>query len=85
MSSFWNELLTSSDTMTNVNLICCDGVVASHKIIVASASNFLKNIMISIPNGDDVTILLPDFEKNKVEEFHMVVSCQKRTRLARSI
>ena len=69
MGSFWNELLATSDTMSNVNIVCSDGVIASHKIIVASASDFIKNIIISIPIGDDVTIFLPDFGKEKVEEF----------------
>ena len=69
MCSFWNELLATSDTMSNVNIVCSNGVIASHKIIVASASNFIKNIIISIPIGDDVTIFLPEFGKERVEEF----------------
>ena len=68
MSSVWNKLLESSETLSNVKIICSDGVIASHKIIVATASNFLKNFMITIPIGDDVTIFLPEFEKDEVEE-----------------
>ena len=68
MSSVWNKLSESSETLSNVKIICSDGVIASHKIIVASASNFLKNFMITIPIGDDVTIFLPEFEKDEVEE-----------------
>ena len=80
MGSFWNELLESSNRMTNVNIVCSDGVIASHKIIVASASDFIKNIMISIPVGDDITIFLLDFEKYEVEEFLSLNGAVKKER-----
>jgi len=48
--------------MGNVTLVCGDGIVQSHKIIVAIVSDFIKDMMTPIPSAEDVTILIPDFK-----------------------
>ena len=69
MTPFWKEFLENCEAVSNVKIICKDGTILSHKIIVASVSMFLKNILLNIPSSDDVTLFLPDFLKNSVEDF----------------
>lgn len=63
------EFLNHSEGLFNVRIVCRDGVIVSHKIIVASVSNFIKNIMLNIPVGDDITLYLPEHHKIEIEEF----------------
>ena len=69
MNEFWREILENSKNMTNVKIICSDGIINSHKIIIASVSNFIKHILIDIPVGDRVTLFLPDFQKVEICKF----------------
>ena len=69
MNEFWRELLENSKNVTNVKIICSDGIINSHKIIIASVSNFIKHILIDIPVGDQVTLFLPDFQKVEIYKF----------------
>jgi len=57
-----DKWVKSCEGMSNVTIVCNDGVVHSHKIIIAIVSEFIKDIMITIPVADDVTIFLPDFQ-----------------------
>ena len=50
-----------------MRIVCRDGVIISHKIIVASVSDFIKDIMRDIPSNDEVTIFLPDYYMAEVE------------------
>ena len=43
-----------------------DGIIFSHKIIVASASEFIKHLLIDFPVGDEITLYLPDHDKGEV-------------------
>ena len=64
MSPFRGEFPTNCEKVSNVKIVCEDGIISSHKIIVASASTFLKSILINIPFSDDVTLILPEFQKD---------------------
>ena len=68
MTKLWKTILEDSEHVSNVRIVCVDGVIISHKIIVASVSNFIKNIITDIPTNDEVTIFLPDFRKIEVEK-----------------
>ena len=57
-----DKWVKSCEGMSNVTIVCNDGIVHSHKIIIAIVSEFIKDIMITIPVADDVTIFLPDFQ-----------------------
>jgi len=57
---------------------CRDGVIISHKIIVASVSDFIKDIMRDIPSNDEVTIFLPDYHMDEVEIFLHLSESSKR-------
>ena len=37
-----------------MKLVCDGGIVLSHKIVVASASHFIKNLLKDIPVGDSL-------------------------------
>ena len=54
--------------MSNVNLVCRDGVVYSHKIVLASVSGFVETLLSDIPVGDDVGVFLSDFSKKEVNK-----------------
>ena len=49
-----------------MTIVCCDGTLYSHKIMIAVVSGFMKDLMMSIPAADNVTILLPDFRTANV-------------------
>ena len=68
-SSNWVELLEHCQPVSNVSLVCRDGVVYSHKIVLASVSDFVKTLLSDIPTGDHVSVFLPDFSFREVEKF----------------
>ena len=73
------ELLDGSSSVTNVTMACGDGSLASHKILVAGVSSFIKNILADIPIGDDVTLILPDFTEAEVDFFLKSVTLKEET------
>ena len=52
--------------MTNVTIVCSDGIIQTHKIVVASASDFIKQLISDVPVGDEITLYLPDHNKTSV-------------------
>ena len=76
----FGDLLEDSSNVTNVTLACGDGHLASHKIVVAGVSSFIKNILADIPVGDDVTIIMSDFTTTQVELLFKY-SIEKKTHL----
>ena len=63
------EILENSKCFANVTIVCGDGVINTHKIVVASASDFIKTLMIHIPAEDPISLMLPDFEMSRVQDF----------------
>ena len=55
------DFFCESDRVTNVKIICKDGIVFTHKIIVASISDFFKEIIGIIPTGDE--LIMPSYQK----------------------
>ena len=66
MESTWN-ILKETSSMSNVIIVCSDGIIQTHKIVVASASGFIKHLLSEVPVGDEITLYLPDHEKTSVE------------------
>ena len=60
------ELLKKCSSMTNMTIVCSDGIIHTHKIVVASASDFIKHLLSDIPVGDEITLYLPDHDKTSV-------------------
>ena len=61
------DFFRESDRITNVKIVCKDGLVFTHKIIVASVNNFFKDIISIIPDGDEAVLIMPDHEKRRVD------------------
>lgn len=55
------------ESVANVKIICEDGVLLSHKIVVASKNNFLKQLFSEIPVCDTITLFMPDYSQEDVE------------------
>ena len=75
MESF---LVQNAAGVTNTKIVCRDGVIRSHKILMASNSRFIKNIMRDITCNDDITIILPDHDKSEVNKilFDEISGCK---------
>jgi len=68
-SSNWIDLVDQNcQPVSNVSLVCRDGVVYTHKIVLASVSGFVKTLLSDIPTGDHVSVFLPDFFNEDVEK-----------------
>jgi len=79
MGSNFIELLKDSESVTNVTIVCSDGVIYSHKIIVASVSDLIKDVIGNIPAEDDVTLLLPDFGTSHVQDLLSLIETSAKT------
>ena len=55
--------------MSSLSVVCGDGVLASHKLVLATVSPFLSSVLAAIPTGDHVTLVMPDFGVDEVELF----------------
>ena len=71
MPSFnWVDLVDQNcQPVSNVSLVCRDGVVYTHKIVLASVSGFVKTLLSDIPVGDHVSVFMPDFCAVDVTQF----------------
>ena len=78
-ASDWAELVRHCKPVSNVNLVCRDGVVYSHKIVLASVSDFVKTLLSDIPVGDDVSVFLPDFSKEEVNKLQENILLKRRS------
>ena len=58
--------------MSNVSVLCHDGLVNTHKIVLAGISDFIKNILAEIPVGDQATLLMPNFRAEDLEKFLLI-------------
>ena len=65
-SSGWCQMLDETASMSNVTIVCSDGIIQTHKIVVASASDFIKHLLSDVPVGDEITLYLPDHDKTSV-------------------
>ena len=65
--TFWSEFLLACGHTENVSIICRDGVVRSHKLVLANISKFMEDILKDIPTGDEATIYLTDIGKTDIE------------------
>ena len=61
MDSGLEDFLNNCHQHCNVKLVCKDGDISSHKLIISRNSEFLKKLLWNIPVGDSVTLYLPDF------------------------
>ena len=69
MSFSWENFHNDCRHVSNASIICEDGVIFTHKLVLAAVSKLLQQILSDIPAADEVTFYLKTFEKSKVEEF----------------
>ena len=75
----WEHFYGDSRHVTNARVICLDGVIHTHKLVLANLSDLLQNILREIPFGDNVTIYLTDFSKVSVEKYFCDAIQRKET------
>ena len=73
----WSELHQDFQHLSNLTIVCLDGRIKSHKIIVANISRCIKNILKEIPTIDEATIFLQDYSKNDIQHFLRDASTNK--------
>ena len=61
--------LSSCQSASNLSLVCRDGVIPGHKLMVASVSGWVKSLLSEAPSGDEVTLYLPDYHRGHVQTF----------------
>jgi len=62
-------LIQECHSVSNVTILCQDGLMNTHKIILAGISDIIKSILAEIPVGDQVTLFMPDFRAEDIERF----------------
>ena len=67
------NLLKKSEKYADLAIFCSDGIVWSSKLVLASASTFLKEILLSIPNPDDTCLVMPHMTKLEFLTFQQVL------------
>ena len=65
-------LIQECQLVSNVSVLCQDGLVNTHKIVLAGISDFIKNILAEIPVGDQATIFMPNFRAEDLEKFFLI-------------
>lgn len=51
----------------DVSIVCMDGTVRYCSLVISAASQYLQSILLSIPSGEEYTIILDGFYKHQVE------------------
>ena len=64
-----SDFLHEFDSFSNLTIICSNGLLFSHKVVLASISSYVKQLLSQFPLGDEVTIYLPDYTRARVESF----------------
>ena len=75
--AFWSEFLEACSHTENVSIICRDGILRSHKLVLANVSKCMENILKDIPTGDEATIYVTDISKNDIEGFLLNAASDK--------
>ena len=71
--SVWSDLKSVPVGHTDVIIECNNGSVAAHKIVLASASKFVKNIFLELSDHETVTFVAPDYSVSTVQQFLKLV------------
>lgn len=57
------NLTKCNEKYADLAIFCSDGIVWSSKLVLASASTFVKDLLLSVPNIDDTCLVLPFMTK----------------------
>ena len=69
MKHSWSEFYQDCDNVANVTIVCRDGLINTHKLILANISEFAENLIKDIPAADEVTLYLHQFTTLSVNLF----------------
>ena len=69
MKHSWPEFFEDCDSVANVTIVCRDGLINTHKLILANISKFTENLIKDVPAADEVTIYLRQFTSLDVNLF----------------
>ena len=69
MKHSWPEFFEDCDSVANVTIVCLDGLINTHKLMLANVSKFTENLIKDIPAADEVTIYLRQFTSLDVNLF----------------
>ena len=69
MNFSWDHFHSDCSQVSSASIICEDGVIFTHKLILASMSRLMEDILRDIPAADEVTLYLTSYSKLKVTEF----------------
>ena len=59
--AFWSQFYQDCDNVANVTIVCRDGLINTHKLILANISEFTENLIKDVPAADEVTLYLHQF------------------------
>ena len=74
-----NVLIKQSEKYADLAIFCSDGIVWSSKLILASASPFIKDLLSSVPNIDDTCLVLPHMTKVEFLTFQSALFSKDET------
>ena len=80
MSFTWDRFHSDCRQVSNASVICEDGVIFTHKLVLANISILMKSTLKEIPPADEATIYLKDFSKEDVELFMSEMSFSKESK-----
>ena len=80
-------MIDTCQDISNITIVCQDGNINSHKLVVASLSLFVKSFISEIQANDSIAVFLPDFKKKDVENLikEVVLKESLTTQLGRYI
>ena len=68
MEKSYTDFFQSCASVSNCQIVCQNNkIISSHKIVLALCGELIKNLLREVPDGDDVTIFLPDFDHQEIE------------------
>ena len=72
-------LIKESERYADLAIFCSDGIAWSSKLILASASPFIKDVLSSVPNNDDTCLVLPHMTKVEFLTFQSALFSKDET------
>ena len=68
MEAFKTDFLGSCSKFTNCKIICSDGFLRTHKLILAASGDFIRFLLEDIGECEDVTLMMVDFKVADIEK-----------------
>ena len=69
MESFKRDFLENSSEFSNVRIVCSDGCIDSHKLLLAVSGGFIKFLLKDVEDSEDATLIMKEFKAGDIEEY----------------